>query len=253
MKQIYLLLTGEDEHKFPRSKTLLAHFELLRRKGELNWEEIEVIVTGYSGWNWKQANTISAEVVSDFLIKNGVPENKIRKEEEAIDTLGNMVFSYPIVFNLLERMLSKNEEVKLILVTEGFHMKRSRLIFDTIYSNLLYSFPNLKFDYISAKSSLFDVAISFKTRRISDIIYAAIKYDINWFHMKTWTDFERYLKCLPVYREKYSREYEQLWKTNSKYAKQIGGKYKELVTLATKGLKEATKEFGKDLYNQLNT
>jgi len=134
IEKIYLILTGEDEKKRPRSKKLLK--EIKKEYYNKTCYDFKVIITGKSGFDFNR-NPTQAENMREFLIKNSpLLESNIVLENEAIDTFGNMVFSYPILNEMIE---SSGDLVEVVLITEKFHMSRSRMLFNIVFGDLLES------------------------------------------------------------------------------------------------------------------
>lgn len=145
LEKIYLILTGENEKKRPRSKKLI---KVLNKEKSDNYK---IVITGKSGFDFNRKPT-EAEKLRDFLIsKNPKLIDKIILENEAMDTLGNMIFSYPIICNILKEN-SSNKKIKLILITEKFHMKRSKMLLINIFKDLFISNRNLELETVSADS-----------------------------------------------------------------------------------------------------
>lgn len=76
IKKIYLILTGEDEKKRPRSKKLLD----IIRTHNLQDDEYKIIVSGYSGF-LLNVETSESYNVSEYLISKGISKNNIVLEE----------------------------------------------------------------------------------------------------------------------------------------------------------------------------
>jgi len=228
LKKIYLILCGEDEQKRPRSKKLLE----LVRLDNINNIEFKIVVSGYSSFNLN-ANESQSLGLSKYLIENNISKENIILEEESMDTLGNMVFSYKIIESLIRQ--NNLEKIEIVLITEGFHMERSKKLFLKIFDNIKMVNPNITFDFISANTSNIS---SFFWRRKLDIIVEKIKRnidlgeditdyfkkiilvhkkymldyaildmiltDVDIFRLKTYDDFRNFLFSLPIYNEKYT-------------------------------------------------
>lgn len=228
LKKIYLILGGEDEEKRPRSKKLI---ELLRAD-ILNNIEFKVVVSGYSSFNLNAVESESSRLAK-YLIGQNIPKENLILEEESMDTLGNLVFSYKIIQGLAFQ--NNLEKIEIILITEGFHMQRSKKLFLKIFENLKFSNPNVYFDFVSANTS--NISSFFWTRKLDiivekikrkmdlgeditdyfkKIIFVHKKYildyaildmiltDADIFRLKTYEDFRNFLFSLPVYNQKYT-------------------------------------------------
>ena len=86
-----------------------------------------ILVTGGIGPYSENQEMAEAELYAEFLIKSGVPDNRIWIENESISTIENVKFSIPILIK--ESFKDINRQFNLILVTSGFHMKRVRALF----------------------------------------------------------------------------------------------------------------------------
>ncbi|HIH39112.1 TPA: YdcF family protein [Candidatus Woesearchaeota archaeon] len=244
LKRIFIVLSGEDEEKRPRSKKLLKELE----HGNFNQKEYRIIVCGLSGFDLNPESTSSSKLAR-FLMMHGIRRENIILEEQSIDTLGNMVFSHEIV----ERLLKESSSVpEIILITEGFHMHRSKLIFQKVFADLVGKY-SLVASFVKANSfnisSLFwkrkSLIIVEKLKRhmflsgdVSEYLQKSIKVgkryifdfllqdiiltDIDIFHLKSYDDFKNYLFSLPIYNKRYraSKKYDL---TLSVYAKLIEG------------------------------
>ena len=58
-----------------------------------------------------------------FLIKHGVAEDQIIKEEKSTNTLENMKFTTEIL-----KKLEKSENIEVTIVTNNFHMFRAKFL-----------------------------------------------------------------------------------------------------------------------------
>jgi len=143
MKHIYLILTGGLK---PRVNSMLKDINSLPDK---NWDDIKIIITGKSGWNFFVEKT-SAQNMKEYLLGKNVPKKCLILEGEALDTLGNMVFSHDLIKNLITQY--SLDKITLTLVTEGFHMKRSRYLFEKIFNDLTSTNENLSIKYVSSKT-----------------------------------------------------------------------------------------------------
>lgn len=79
----------------------------------------QVIVSGGQG---KDEVISEAEAMKRYLIKNGIKENQIIKEDKSTTTLENIKFSKSI---LKDR---NDENEKVLIVTNDFHLTRARII-----------------------------------------------------------------------------------------------------------------------------
>ncbi|OGY87678.1 MAG: hypothetical protein A2233_01890 [Candidatus Kerfeldbacteria bacterium RIFOXYA2_FULL_38_24] len=235
---IYLVLTGENEHQRPRSKKLLA--ELKKET-----KPYTVVVSGLSCFNLTQ-NPSESSKMADYLVAQGVPRKYLVLEEESLDTLGNMVFSCA----LIAKLLRPDQGYNLILITEGFHMYRSRILLEQVFCSLSQKFKvnfqfktaptfNLSHFYWQRKIRLLLQDIKqhhHAGREVKELIMKALKIeklyirdhlildliltDVEVFSLKSYQDFQNYLFSLPIYCQKYhpQNRYDM---QNSLYAKAI--------------------------------
>lgn len=100
LKEIYIVLGGENS-KHPRCKKLIE--ELINKKTELLNGEIKIILSGKSWFN-PHTEITEAKRMKEFLLsstKISIPKESIILEEESMDTLGNMIYSFNKIRNLL--------------------------------------------------------------------------------------------------------------------------------------------------------
>ena len=166
-------------------------------------------------------------------MKNNIPKESIILEEQSLDTIGNIVFSREIVDNLIDKNSSKKIEINLI--TESFHMRRSRMIFELVYSDIKRTHNNVKFKFIKANTDLIInsymlrklsklwykiLKTTIKKKEIKDYLqkleekeirilsefskYEAIKSDFKRYRISNYEEVKYFLFCLPVYCEKYT-------------------------------------------------
>ena len=249
LKKIYLILTGEDETRRPRSKKLLQ----LIRTHNLKDDEYKIIISGYSGF-LLDVDTSESFRVSQYLVSKGVNSNNIILEENSMDSLGNMYFSVQKIGTLLYS-IDKNSPITICLVTEQFHMKRAKALFELFTPFLLITHTNISFEYQEANSlgissyfwrrkvevlskKLLPLIIKFNIRSLKDefisifsnltplmkrsisekLGYLIIQRDIKIFKLQTYNDFTDYLFSLPFYRDKFK------YKANPKFSSSVYAK-----------------------------
>ncbi|MCJ7689799.1 MAG: YdcF family protein [Clostridiaceae bacterium] len=76
-----------------------------------------------SGGQGPGESITEAEAMKRFLMKNGVAEDQIIKEENSTSTLENMKFTTMILEGL-----EKNENIEVTIVTNNFHMFRAKFL-----------------------------------------------------------------------------------------------------------------------------
>lgn len=224
---IYLILCGESKRK-SRSKKLI---ELLKNKKliflkehttlEKFWNDKVILISGLSGFNPNIPKKYSsAEDVRTFLIHRGIPNKVIIKEEQSLDTLGNIIFSFPIINNFI----IKYKKINLVLITEGFHMKRAKELFLRIFQSLI---NRINVEFIPSRTKgipwgLYKIrllkaklhkkywaALVKRTAQLSKnysrdfLIYEIINIDSKLFNLKNYEDYSNYLFSMPIYQDKY--------------------------------------------------
>jgi len=100
-------------------ETLLERLKIAKEAAEA-YPDSKIIVTGGVP---KQGIT-EAEVMFDWLVENGIDEERIVKEDRATDTVENALFSMEI---------AKNEDVKdITIISSATHMRRALTIFHEV-------------------------------------------------------------------------------------------------------------------------
>lgn len=96
-----------------------------------------IVVTG--GGRMKGAMGTEAHVMKRYLVKKGIRPNSILMEHESRNTIGNAFFT--------KRMIDgRSRSPSLIVVTNDFHMPRSRFIFRKIFGN------NRKISFVESRT-----------------------------------------------------------------------------------------------------
>jgi uncharacterized SAM-binding protein YcdF (DUF218 family) len=142
-------------------KTLKSRLDEAIKYYELN-KSVDIIVSGGQG---KDEIISEAEAMYRYLIEKGVNPNQIIKEDKATTTLENIIFSKEILKN------RNDEDKKILIVTNEFHLYRSMLIanildikneglssytpFKVRVNYLLREYPTIVIDFI--KSNLYKV------------------------------------------------------------------------------------------------
>ena len=83
--------------------------------------DIPVIVSGGLGLN---EEVTEAEAMFRYLVMQGIDESRIWKEEKSTSTRENLAFS----IKLMEEKGLDIKNVKVVIVTNGFHQYRSKII-----------------------------------------------------------------------------------------------------------------------------
>ncbi len=82
--------------------------------------EIKVILSGGQGPGEKISE---AEAMKRYLIKNGIEENRIIKEENSTSTMENLQFTRDRI-----KEIDSKKDIKLMIVTNDFHMFRAKFL-----------------------------------------------------------------------------------------------------------------------------
>lgn len=224
MQTIYLVLTGEDKGRRSRSNKLL---QLIKKS---NNEEYTIVVSGYSTFG-KRLDQSEAAALAEYLVQHDIPEQQIILEEQSLDTLGNVVFSYDIIEGLL---LNESTAQQLVLITDRYHMHRAKRFFELVYVSLFEQYPNISVVYASANtiqnswrhcknivgklwykarhrmsirrdvmSSLYQRVGYEEEQALDWLKLEVVLYDIKHFRLRTIEDFRNYLYSLPIYKNKH--------------------------------------------------
>lgn len=94
----------------------------------------KIIVSG--GLANPKANASEADKMYEYLVENGVPADKIVKEDKSLTTKQNALYSVPIAVNL--------GATELLLCTSAEHMLRSYLNPVKLFKKQLAAFPYIK-------------------------------------------------------------------------------------------------------------
>ena len=84
----------------------------------------------------KKAVKSEARVMFDYLVEQGLPQDKLVIEDQSLTTKQNAQFSVPISNNL--------GATKILLCTSAEHMKRSFLNPIVLFEKQLKQYPNIK-------------------------------------------------------------------------------------------------------------
>lgn len=161
-----------------------------------------------------------------YLLKNKIPTQIIINENQAMDTLGNMIFSFDIIENLVLKH-QKNTvnpkvypECEINLITERFHLHRSKELFLKIFKTLKSLNPAIKFIYHNINETNYLSYFSHQKKRMiqEEIILESITLDSIHYNLQIPEQYKNYLFSLPVYKDIYKGK---LNLKSSIYAKEI--------------------------------
>ena len=120
---LIMILSGEDTKLRHRSQRAIQMFS------ESNGDTPILVSGSHSGF---LGRTLPKEMkrechqVADFLLSQGVPKRMISCEEQSLDTLGNFYFS---------RQLIGADQREIALITDPFHMGRSRYCAELVFGD----------------------------------------------------------------------------------------------------------------------
>jgi len=92
-------------------------------------KKVDRIILSGGHTSHKNPELSEAGLFSDYLIKKGVPRQKLFLEESSLETIGNAVFSKKV---LLKRQFGKN----ILVITSDYHLPRSLFIFKHVFGPL---------------------------------------------------------------------------------------------------------------------
>ena len=112
--------TAYDRVFFSRGADRATHAVQLYKLGKIK----KILITGGQGLDPSNSNT-EAELLRDFMVMTGIPEQDILVEPAAKNTRENALFSKEI---LIQKGF--NLDQNFLLITSAFHMPRSKGCFD---------------------------------------------------------------------------------------------------------------------------
>lgn len=83
-----------------------------------------------SGGDTKKLGKTEAEIMKEYLVKKGLPSNKIYCEVNSINTIENGEFTYDMLNHI-------SENTKIYVLTSEFHLKRAEIIFKYYFKNFI--------------------------------------------------------------------------------------------------------------------
>ncbi len=209
--EIYLILGGENEVVRPRCNACLVHARAQLDVDKDFWLHTKILCSGQR-FLTAPSRIPESVLMREYLIANGIPHTVILTEEQSLDTLGNFVFSYPIIESF--------HPSKVFLVTDNSHMVRASRVFSTIFG----SSPQLELvpskDVGSSwRNKIAETVTQFTTKhpdamfwkniaekinfssssKIEYVSLALIEYDFQFFRVHDFASARKYLQALPVY------------------------------------------------------
>lgn len=102
------------------------------------WRDHPDILVVVSGGQGADEPSTEAQAMYDYLVANGVEEERILKEEHSHNTYENLRDS----FDLLKETVHQEEMGQVLVVSNGFHLTRVRMLFDRTWEGT-YSLSTL--------------------------------------------------------------------------------------------------------------
>ncbi len=90
------------------------------------WEDHPDILIVVSGGQGPDEPSTEAQAMYDYLVDKGVDGERILKEERSRNTCENLLYT----FELLKEMGYQEEMGQVLVVSNGFHLTRVRMLFD---------------------------------------------------------------------------------------------------------------------------
>lgn len=82
--------------------------------------DVPVVVSGGRGFG---ESITEAEAMRRYLIKNGIADNRILKEEQSTSTMENFIYTKALLLNKTNK-----RKISLMIITNDFHMLRSKML-----------------------------------------------------------------------------------------------------------------------------
>jgi uncharacterized SAM-binding protein YcdF (DUF218 family) len=100
-----------------------------------------------SGGKGAGENITEAQAMHDWLIANGIPEERILMEDKATSTMENLEYSFAII-----RERGDEPENNVAIVSSAYHLYRAKLMSRNLFSCHSYLLTNVNVDAISLLS-----------------------------------------------------------------------------------------------------
>ena len=111
-----VIVLGAGIHGKTPSQPLVQRLNAAKEYYDKNPDAM-IVVTGGQGF---QEEITEAAAMKNYLIRHGVPEEKIIEEDKATSTHENMVFSKKILDDMFEN------DYKVVVITNDFHIYRAQ-------------------------------------------------------------------------------------------------------------------------------
>jgi uncharacterized SAM-binding protein YcdF (DUF218 family) len=121
-----LLLAGEEPDKSRTSHTV----DLYKNTLEYRKQPLRIVVTGsHPGGTYDAPQVPDAQLIREDLVSRGIDQKDIYTETRALDTLGNIILSQPVI----ESALSDTESRKIGIVSDNHHVMRFMWAADRVF------------------------------------------------------------------------------------------------------------------------
>ena len=157
-----LLILGGEANTLARSKKAAHVLDSLRIKQPDTYKNLRVVASGLGNNN---SLTPQSQQIANYLSEQGINKD-VLVETRSQDTHANMVFSYPFL---------KNAQT-VGLVTDAYHMDRSRFLFEHVYDKKPLALPTN--NQGTAKQQLIEQAITYSLKT-DFLLFNAIKGNIE--------------------------------------------------------------------------
>jgi len=89
-----------------------------------------------SGGDPNNIGTTEASVMKEYLIQSNIPSEIIFTETFSSNTYENAIYSYEMIKHLSNHPNHPNHPIQIHTITSDFHIKRSKIIFETIFTRI---------------------------------------------------------------------------------------------------------------------
>ena len=166
----FLLLAGEGQ-EYDRTK----HTNTLYNTTP---HQPPILISGSHSGLYKPPLEPEAQIIRNILLAWEISKEKLFTEEKSIDTIGNMVFSRPI----LDQILSGSNTKRIGLITDKYHMQRALWIAQKVFPSNYTVDPLPTEKTTSTFGSL-----------VESLVLAAWKHDFRKFNPGYQEQWEEYM------------------------------------------------------------
>ncbi|MCC0658973.1 YdcF family protein [Clostridioides sp. ZZV14-6154] len=141
-KSDYLLILGASVKKTTPSTTLKGRLNTALKYLKVN-NECYVVVSGGKG---NGENITEAKAMKDYLVKNGIDNNRIIEEDKSTNTYENFKYSK---LKIEEHSRKRIKDIKVKIVTTDFHVLRSKILASrNEYKNIAFYASKSKLSFV---------------------------------------------------------------------------------------------------------